>query len=66
MTDRFNSKEEISFLPKEFGEGVWDRKSHKPMAANPYQRGTLKHTSYNAGWADADMQLVSGNEGEGK
>lgn len=57
MTDRFNSKEEIKFLPSEFGEGVWDRKSLKPMSANPYPNGTLKYKSYHAGWCDADMQL---------
>ena len=55
--DRFNSAEEIRWLPKEFGEGAWDRKSHKPMASNHYPEGTLKYKSYNAGWCDADMQL---------
>lgn len=47
----------LEYLPAEYGEGVWDRKSLKPIKANPYKKGTFKYESYNAGWTDTDKEL---------
>ena len=62
--DRFNSREDIEYDEPAFREGEIARVNKQPIAACPY----LKHNnrlclSWHAGWADADMSVMSeGNQ----
>jgi len=67
--DRFDSIEEASLHSGAASLGMQARKDGKSMCSNPYYPGRM-HTSWNAGWCDADMaelgdQIVAGVDAGG-
>lgn len=57
-TDRFSSREEVRWHPAAADRGYRDRELGLPMSCNPFTPGTWTWNSYNAGWADADMNAA--------
>jgi len=58
MLDRFSSREEVEFYPEIYEEGMAARFDGKRLNDNPYSSGTWSCSSWGAGWADADIQLL--------
>jgi hypothetical protein len=54
--NRFNSAEDIEFHPEGLSQGRLARLGgHRMEKANPYELGSWLWQSFNAGWADVDM-----------
>jgi hypothetical protein len=63
-TDRFDSSEDYEWHPECFSQGVRARLGGYKIQTNPYQRSSAEyaHKSWNAGWADADMDAGAPKE----
>ncbi len=58
--DRFDSTEDMSFIAyREYGEGYNARNCGTNVSDCPYPIGSRYARIWNAGWADADMGILS-------
>lgn len=53
--DRFSGYEDMEFHPEGESQGRMARLFGEPMKNNPHTPGGWMWKSWNAGWADADM-----------
>ena len=63
-TDRFSSAEDYEWHPECFSQGFRARLDGHKIQANPYHFAYASHAykSWNAGWADADMDADAPKE----
>ncbi len=61
--DRFNSNEDIDWFEyPQYQEGYDARNEGKTLDDCPYPRCSFHEQMWQAGWADADMGIISDNE----